>query len=47
MVEEFSKVDCWGSEIYKGEQIVVGKYYKKQGHSSQSYILCDGRLAFI
>jgi hypothetical protein len=47
MVEEFNKVDYWGLEVHRGEQIVVGKYYKKQGHSSQSYILCDGRPTFI
>jgi hypothetical protein len=29
-----------------GEQIVVGKYYKRQGHSLQSYVLCDGRPTF-
>lgn len=29
MVEKFSKVDCWGAKVFRGEQIVVGKYYKK------------------
>jgi hypothetical protein len=46
-VEEVNKVDYWGQEIYKGEQIVVGKYYKRQGHNPQSYVLCDGGPAFI
>jgi hypothetical protein len=26
-----NKVDCWGQEVYRGEQIIVGKYYKWQG----------------
>jgi hypothetical protein len=30
-----------------GKQIVVGKYYKRQGHNLQSYVLCDGGPTFI
>jgi hypothetical protein len=29
MVEEVNKINHWGQEVYKGEQIVVGKYYKR------------------
>jgi hypothetical protein len=34
MVEKVNKTNCWGQEIFKGEQIIVGKYYKRQGHHS-------------
>ncbi len=47
MVEEVSKVDYWGQEVYRRKQIVVGKYYKRQGHNLQSYILCGGGHGFI
>jgi hypothetical protein len=42
-----NKVDCWGQEVYRGEQIIVGKYYKWQGWSPQSYVLCDGGSIFV
>jgi hypothetical protein len=29
MVEEVNKINYWGKEVYKGEQIIVGKYYKR------------------
>lgn len=45
MVDEVSKIDHWGEEVYMGKQIVVGKYYKVC--SLMSYILCDGRPVFI
>jgi hypothetical protein len=30
MVEEVSKIDHWGQEVYDEEQIVIGKYYKSK-----------------
>lgn len=39
-VEEVSKIDHWGQEVYKEEQIVIEKYYERQGRNMQSYILC-------
>jgi len=47
MVEEVNRVEYWGQEVYKGQHIVVEKYYKRQGRNSQSYVLCDGGPAFI
>jgi hypothetical protein len=47
MLEEVSKVDCWGQEVYKWKQIVAGKYYKRQGHNPLSYVLCGGGHGFI
>jgi len=29
MVEEVNKINHWGQKGYKGEQIMVGKYYKR------------------
>jgi hypothetical protein len=46
-VEEESREDCWGQKVYKGEQIVVGRYYKQQGRSMRSYVLCDAGPAYI
>lgn len=40
MVEETSKIDCYGQTVVRGEQIVIGKYYKQQGQSECSYVLC-------
>jgi hypothetical protein len=45
--EEVNMINCWGKEVYKGEQIIIGKYYKRQGHSLMSYVLCDGGPTFI
>jgi hypothetical protein len=39
MVEEVSKIDHWGQEVYEEKKIVIGKYYKRQRHNMQSYIL--------
>jgi hypothetical protein len=47
MVEDVNKVEYWGQEVYRGKHIVVGKYYKRQGCNSQSFVLCDGGLTFI
>ena len=46
-VEEESKEDCWGQKVYRGEQIVIGRYYKQKGRSMRSYILCDAGPAYI
>ena len=46
-VEEDSKEDCWGQKVYKGEQIVVGRYYKQKGRIMRSYVLCDAGPAYI
>ncbi len=47
MMDKVSKIDHWGQEVYRGEEIVVGKYYKREVCSLMSYILCDGGPTFI
>jgi hypothetical protein len=47
VVEEESKVDSYGQTVTKGEQIVIGKYYKQQGRSDLSYVLCSEGEAYI
>jgi hypothetical protein len=39
--------DSWGHVVFQGEQIVIGRYYKQQGRSSMSYVLCNGGLVLI
>ncbi|CAM6096299.1 unnamed protein product [Calypogeia fissa] len=47
MVEEESKIDHYGQTVTRGDQIVVGKYYRQQGRSQYSYVLCPEREAYI
>jgi hypothetical protein len=47
VVEEEKKNDNWGQVVYKGEQIVIRRYYKQRGRSPTSYVLCDGGSAII
>lgn len=47
-VEEDKMEDTWGQTVYRGEQIVIGTYYKQRGSSRSSYIREDPRRpAFI
>jgi hypothetical protein len=46
-VEDDHKINSWVQMVFRGLQIVIGRYYKQQGRSSTSYVLCDGSLAFI
>jgi hypothetical protein len=38
----------WGIEYYEGNEIVVGKYYKKWGNSYSSYVLLkDSSVVYL
>jgi hypothetical protein len=38
----------WGIEYYEGDEIVVGKYYKKWGNSYSSYVLLkDSSVVYL
>jgi len=38
----------WGIQYYEGDEIVVGKYYKKWGNSYSSYVLLkDSSVVYL
>ncbi len=48
IIDEDSRPDDFGNSVEKGDEIVIGQYYKQSGRRKSSYVLIrDKGLAFI